>query len=94
MLRDVIFSDVVLIVNDKRIDNVDLKDDSIDIYDDYEVIGIRSNAVATPSMVYSCVVVSLKPTAVPSYDTFINGVKLVTVPGTTSVNFEKDDRSN
>lgn len=44
-IRFLIYSDLDLIVDGKRIKHVDISSDTIDMYDDYEVIGIRSELI-------------------------------------------------
>lgn len=42
LIRYLIFSPLELIIDDKHIENVNTHDPEIDIYDNYEVIGIRA----------------------------------------------------
>lgn len=54
-----IFSPLALIVDGEEIENVEVNDPAIDIYDYYEVIGIRAWAFMEDEC---AVVISLKPT--------------------------------
>jgi hypothetical protein len=64
-IRHLIFSPLVLIVDGEEIDNVEVNDPAIDIYDYYEVIGIRSWAFTEDD---GAVVISLKPTITSYYE--------------------------
>lgn len=64
-IRHLIFSPLVLIIGEEEIANVEVNDPSIDIYDYYEVIGIRSWAFTEDD---GAVVISLKPTITSFYE--------------------------
>lgn len=64
-IRPLIFSPLVLIVGDEEIENVEVNDPAIDIYDYYEVIGIRAWAFMEDD---GAVVISLKPTITSFYE--------------------------
>lgn len=64
-IRPLIFSPLVLIVGDEEIADVEVNDPAIDIYDYYEVIGIRAWAYAEDN---GAVVVSLRPTITSFYE--------------------------
>ena len=64
-IRPLIFSPLVLIVGDEEIAGVEVNDPAIDIYDYYEVIGIRAWAYAEDN---GAVVVSLRPTIINYYE--------------------------
>lgn len=42
-IRSLIFSSLILIIDDKKLYDIDISDPAIDIYDYYEVIGIRAD---------------------------------------------------
>ena len=60
-IRYLVYSPLNLIVGDINIDNVDTHDDSIDIYNNYEVIGIRSTVKYYNSLAEERLIISLKP---------------------------------
>lgn len=64
-IRPLIFSPLVLIVDGEEVDNVEVNDPAIDIYDYYEVIGIRAWAFMENE---GAVVISLKPTITSFYE--------------------------
>ena len=64
-IRPLIFSPLVLIVDGEEIENVEVNDPAIDIYDYYEVIGIRAWAFMENE---GAVVISLKPTITSFYE--------------------------
>ena len=43
LIRNLIFSPLEIIIDDKHIENVNTQDPDIDIYNNYEVIGIRAD---------------------------------------------------
>ena len=57
-IRYLIYSSLQLVINDSHIYDVDTHDPATDIYDNYEVIGIRSEYYDHEEYV----VISLKPT--------------------------------
>ena len=57
-IRYLIYSSLQLVINDSHIYDVDTHDQAIDIYNNYEVIGIRSEYYDYEEYV----VISLKPT--------------------------------
>ena len=72
-IRYLIYSPLMLIVEDKRIENVDTHDPDIDIYDNYEVIGIRAGIRYRFSGDESeeKLIISLKPTKTSYYEHYI-----------------------
>lgn len=64
-IRPLIFSPLVLIVDGEEIENVEVNDPAIDIYDYYEVIGVRAWAFMEDE---GAVVISLKPTITSFYE--------------------------
>lgn len=72
-LRNLIYSSLILIIDDKKIYDVDTHDPDIDIYDTYEVIGVRSSYYDHEEYV----VVSLKPSLISNYDHAISGEQYV-----------------
>lgn len=68
-VRHLIYSPLVLIVDGEEIDNVEVNDPAIDIYDYYEVIGIRS---WTSTENDGAVVISLKPTITSYYEDIVS----------------------
>lgn len=64
-IRPLIFSPLVLIVDGEEIENVEVNDPAIDIYDYYEVIGIRAWAFMENE---GAIVISLKPTITSFYE--------------------------
>ena len=63
-IRPLIFSPLVLIIGEQEINNVDVNDPEIDIYNYYEVIGIRAWAFIEDE---GAVVISLKPAIADYY---------------------------
>ena len=70
-IRYLIYSPLILIIEDKRIENVDTHDPDIDIYDNYEVIGIRADIKYFDNFEEEAVVVSLKPTKTSYYEHYM-----------------------
>ena len=69
-IRNLIFSPLVLIVDGEEVDNVEVNDHSIDIYDYYEVIGIRAgvNYYFSGDEAEEKLIISLKPTITSYYE--------------------------
>ena len=61
-LRNLIYSPLELIIGDKHLENVEVRDEAFNKYDNYDVIGIRSATHFRSEYYYeSNVVISLKP---------------------------------
>ena len=69
-IRPLIFSRLELIIGDEDIEDVEVNDPAIDIYDYYEVIGIRAGVNYFDSWkdYEGRVVISLKPTLTSFYE--------------------------
>lgn len=69
-IRPLIFSRLELIIGDENIEDVEVNDPAIDIYDYYEVIGIRAGVNYFDSWkdYESRVIISLKPTITSFYE--------------------------
>ena len=63
-IRYLVYSSLILVVGNEKIYDVDISDPAIDKYDNYEVIGIRSNYYDHEEYI----VVSLKPTVTSYYE--------------------------
>jgi len=75
-IRYLIFSRLDLIIEDQRVNNVEVTDPALDKYDYYEVIGIRSRVDFEYDE--SVIVLSLKPTATAYYEDYLKepGIKV------------------
>ena len=69
-IRPLIFSPLVLIVDGEEVDNVEVNDPAIDIYDYYEVIGIRAGIdyYFSGDEAAEKLIISLKPTITSFYE--------------------------
>ncbi len=69
-IRPLIFSRLELIIGDENIEDVEVNDPAIDIYDYYEVIGIRAGVNYFDSWkdYEGRVIISLKPTLTSYYE--------------------------
>ena len=64
-IRRLIFSPLILIIGEEEITDIEVNDPAIDIYDYYEVIGIRAWAFMENE---GAIVISLKPTITSFYE--------------------------
>lgn len=69
-IRPLIYSPLDLIIGDETIENVDVNDPAIDIYDYYEVIGIRAGVdyYFSGDEAEEKLIISLKPTITSYYE--------------------------
>ena len=66
-IRSLIYSPLELVVNDEKIDNVEVNDPAIDVYNYYEVIGIRAAIKYFDNFEEERLIISLKPTMIDYY---------------------------
>jgi len=66
-IRYLIYSPLILIIEDKKIYDVEVESPQLDIYNNYEVIGIRAESFIPDDYV----VISLKPTLSNHYENYL-----------------------